>query len=323
MKIAVIGGSGFIGTELTPLLQKMGHTVILGDIIPSDTYPELSVNADLTDPVSLEDACRGCDLIINLAAVHRDDVRPLSLYDDVNVKGSDNLCQVADKLGIKRIIFTSSVAVYGFQKGMPNESNPHLPFNPYGRTKSEAEDVYRAWEAHDPATKGLVIIRPTVVFGPGNRGNVYNLLRQIASGAFVMIGDGQNRKSMAYVGNVAAFIAYSLKYETGVEVFNYVDKPDFTMNQLVSNVRRIMGKGDGVGLRLPYWFGILAGFGFDVLARLTGKTFPVSRIRIQKFCSNTVFDASKVHEESGFSAPYDLEAALLETMSREFGAKSE
>ncbi len=87
-----------------------------------------------------------------------------------------------------------------------------------------------------------MIVRPTVVFGEQNRGNVYNLLRQIASGKFMMIGDGTNRKSMAYVENVAAFLEYSLGFENGVHIYNYIDKPDFDMNTLVSKVNKALGK---------------------------------------------------------------------------------
>jgi nucleoside-diphosphate-sugar epimerase len=80
--------------------------------------------------------------------------------------------------------------------------------------------VYKAWQEKDPENRKLVIVRLTVVFGEQNRGNVYNLFRQIASGKFMMIGDGTNRKSMAYVENVAAFLEYSLGFENGVHIYN-------------------------------------------------------------------------------------------------------
>ena len=317
MKIALLGGSGFIGTEF---IRQFGeqHDIFIGDIVKSTTYPERSAHCDIRRKDDLRAFMKGADVVINLAAVHRDDVRPLSLYHDTNVQGSQNICDVADELGIKHQIFTSSVAVYGFQPGEPDEDTPHKPFNPYGKTKSEAEDVYLLWQRHAPNKRALTIIRPTVVFGPNNRGNVYNLLRQIASGAFVMIGDGKNKKSMCYVGNVASFIKYSLGFGTGVHVYNYVDKPDFTMNELVKQVRETLGKGKGVGIRLPYWAGYSAGACFDALSKITGKTFPVSRIRIEKFCANTVFNADKAHS-SGFNAPTNLQHALSATLEHEFG----
>ena len=60
-----------------------------------------------------------------------------------------------------------------------------------------------AW--HAKGDKSLIIVRPTVIFGEGNRGNVFNLLNQIASGKFFMVGKGENKKSMAYIHNIVAF----------------------------------------------------------------------------------------------------------------------
>lgn len=299
-----------------------GHTVRIADIVSSATYPEISVLADLRNPESLRATCAGCDVVYNLGAVHRDDVRPLSLYDEVNVAGSENLCRVAEELGIQTIVFTSSVAVYGLPEGTPDETAPFRPFNAYGRTKAAAEAVHERWQAADPENRSLTIVRPTVVFGPGNRGNVYNLLRQIAGGRFVMIGKGTNRKSMAYVDNVSGFLAFVLRYEAGVHRFNYVDRPDFDMNTLVSTVRETLGKGRGVGIRLPYAVGWLAGLGFDVLARLTGRRFPISRVRVKKFCASTAFSGEKM-AASGYRPPVVLADAVKETVLRECGTPPE
>jgi GlcNAc-P-P-Und epimerase len=85
-------------------------------------------------------------VLINLAAEHRDDVRPKSLYDEVNVDGARNLCQVAREKGIQHIIFTSSVAVYGFAPAGTDESGEINYFNDYGRTKWLAEGVFKEWQ---------------------------------------------------------------------------------------------------------------------------------------------------------------------------------
>ena len=144
--------------------------------------------------------------LINLAAVHRDDIKPLSRYFDVNVKGAEKVCAAATKHDVRQIIFTSSVAIYGFAAPNTDESGEPNPFNEYGRTKYLAEQVYFRWQQEQPEERSLVVVRPTVIFGPGNRGNVYNLLRQIADRRFLMVGTGVNVKSMAYVENVAAFL---------------------------------------------------------------------------------------------------------------------
>ncbi len=318
-KITLIGGSGFIGTKLAADLWHAGCYVSIADIHPNRFYPDSSRIADVRDVASLKAACANSDTIINLAAAHRDDVRPLSLYHDVNVTGAENVCVAAEDLNIRKIIFTSSAAVYGLQEGAVDEDRPHTPINEYGVTKSKAEAVYRAWQEKDPASRTLVIVRPTVVFGIGNRGNVHTLIDQIVRGHFLMIGDGENRKSMAYVDNVSAFLVHSLKFSPGIHVYNYVDKPDLSMNELVSTIRSLTGKSGGTGLRLPKSLGNLAGASFDVLAKVTGKTFPISRVRVEKFCATTVFSADKV-AQSGFTPPCNLRQALEATIRAEFPA---
>jgi len=255
-------------------------------------------------------------VIVNLAAEHRDDVRPLSLYHDVNVTGAKNICAVASEKGVKTIIFTSTVAVYGFAPIGTNEQGKIAPFNDYGKSKYEAEQVFKAWHAEAPDERTLVIIRPTVIFGEQNRGNVYNLLRQIASGKFIMIGNGRNRKSMGYVENIAAFIEYAMSFKSGIHTYNFIDKPDYCMNDLVKKVKGIMGKPEQIGLRLPFWLGYAAGKGFDAVAAITGKRLTISSIRVKKFCANSVYDTAV--DTTGFQPPVSLEDAILRTVKHEF-----
>ncbi len=316
--IAVIGGSGFIGTHLVGELLARGNAVRILDVIESAAHPDLYAHCDLRDSSALKEALVGCDVIYNLAAVHRDDVEPRSLYDDVNVEGARNVIAAATELGIKTIVFTSSVAVHGASAEEIQEDSPLKPFNDYGRTKLAAEEFHRNWSQETAGVK-LVIVRPTVVFGRGNRGNVYTLIRQIAGGWFLMIGRGDNRKSMAAVENVAAFLAFVLELGRGEHLFTYADKPDYTMNQLVARVRGALGRSACPGLRLPYFAGYAAGVVFDVLARIIGRPLPVSAVRVEKFCANTQISAERVLA-SGFTPAVTLEQALDDTISTEFGA---
>jgi nucleoside-diphosphate-sugar epimerase len=240
----------------------------------------------------------------------------LSLYDEVNVGGAKNICTVACEKGVQTIIFTSTVAVYGFAPIGTDESGKIVPFNDYGRTKFEAEQVFKSWQAEAPTQRALVIIRPTVVFGEQNRGNVYNLLRQIASGKFVMVGSGENRKSIAYVENIAAFIEYSMSFKPGVHTYNFIDKPDFKMNQLVGSVKRILGQPEEISFRLPFAVGYAIGKGFDLVASVTGKRLAISSIRVKKFCANSVYNTAI--DETGFVAPVPLGQALEQTIRHEF-----
>jgi GlcNAc-P-P-Und epimerase len=314
-KIVVIGGSGFIGSRLCQRLSENQIPFEIIDLKPSRRFPELTRIVDIRDLEELRSGVSG-DVIVHLAAVHRDDVTNPSDYYTTNVDGTANVCTVAVEKGINRIIFTSSVAVYGFAPLGTNENGVIAPFNAYGRTKYDAEGKLEAWlTAHDQAS--LLIVRPTVVFGEGNRGNVFNLFNQIATGRFLMIGNGQNRKSMAYVENVAAFLHHAITVSKRRVVVNYVDSPDFDMNSLVSLVRqKLYGKYDP-GLSLPYWLGLALGYVADIVAKVTGKKLPVSSIRVKKFCANSAFLSSK-ESICGFTAPISLEAGILRTLEAEF-----
>jgi nucleoside-diphosphate-sugar epimerase len=316
LNITVVGGSGFIGTCLSHRLNKKHYQFSILDKVKSHFFFKKTILADIRSLEALNTSILSGSVLINLAAEHADNVLPKSLYDEVNVFGAKNLCFIASKKNIKKIIFTSSVAVYGFAPVGTTEIGMINPFNDYGRTKWEAEQIYKKWQAEDSKNRTLVIIRPTVVFGERNRGNVFNLLRQIASGKFVMVGNGKNRKSMAYVENVAAFIEYSLNFKPGVHIYNYIDKPDYTMNELVARVRKILGRSEKITFRLPYIFGLAIGKFFDLIAFVTRKKLAISSIRVKKFCANSVYESAVT--KTGFVPPVNLLDAIERTVKYEF-----
>jgi len=315
MQITIIGGSGFIGTRLTSRLLALGHTINIADKNKSNKYPNLWNYADVREQGTLEKTLVGSEVVINLAAEHRDDVSPKSLYNDVNVTGAENVCKVCTKLGIRKIIFTSSVAVYGFAPIGTDETGKINYFNEYGHTKWLAEEKLKEW-LFSNNENSLTIIRSTVVFGEQNRGNVFNLLKQIASGKFMMIGSGKNIKSMVYVENIAAFIEYNLNNLNGEHLFNYIDKPDYNMKTLVTEVNKILGRPTKM-LHIPYFLGYLGGIFFDVLAFLLRRKLSISSIRVKKFCSNTMFEAANL-KKTDYKAPVSLNEGLKRTIKYEF-----
>ena len=311
--ISIIGGSGFVGSFL--IKDLIDFNVQNLDKNPSPFFNDFTEIGDIRFPDQIN-FNKEFKTVVLLAAEHRDDVSPISLYYDVNVQGTRNVLEKMDECGIKNLIFTSSVAIYGLNKNNPDENHIHDPFNHYGKSKWQAEKVIKEWYDHDPKNKSVTIIRPTVIFGERNRGNVFNLLKQISSGKFLMIGKGQNKKSMAYVGNVVAFIKDMLeKKETGYHVFNYADKPDFNMNELVSLIEQKM-KLSIPKLRILYWAGMIGGYCFDIFSKITGKKLSVSSVRVKKFCATTQFNATKAH--NSFNAPYSLKQGLDKTLEHEF-----
>ena len=194
-----------------------------------------------------------------------------------------------------------------------DESGNISLFNDYARTKYEAEQVFKEWQADAPNDRILVITRPAVVFGEQNRGNVYNLLRQIASGKFVMVGDGLNRKSMAYVENVAAYLQFATTaFNHGVHIYNHIDKQDNSMNALMGTFNRMLENPEQISFRLPFAVGYAIGRCVDAVAAITCKKFAISSIRVKKFCSNSLLETSIA--KTGFVPPVPLYEALERTV---------
>lgn len=312
--VCVIGGAGFVGTNLCQRLADRQIPFKIIDIKLSQRFPERCEIGDVRDLQSLRETITG-DIVVNLAAVHRDDIRDKSQYVRTNVDGAKNIATICSEKKIRKIVFTSSVAVYGFAEPGTDETGIIKPFNDYGKTKYQAEKELQDW--HCLGNNELIIVRPTVIFGEGNRGNVYNLFKQIASGKFVMFGAGRNRKSMAYIGNFVAFLEKCIETDRKFAVFNYVDTPDLDMNTLVRQVRKVLKGKDSVGLRLPYLVGMILGFAADAFTTITGKKTPLSSLRVRKFCASTAFGSAKGGLDE-FTPPFSLQEGIDRTLHSEF-----
>jgi nucleoside-diphosphate-sugar epimerase len=314
-KITVIGGSGFIGTNLCQQLHNRGIDFEIIDIKPSLRFPKNFKYGDIRQYDTLVSQITG-NTIIHLAAIHRDDVANTKEYYKTNVLGTENIIKVSKIKNINDIIFTSSVAVYGFTGPNTNESTHPIPFNDYGKSKLEAEKKLLEWNSS--LKKSLTIIRPTVVFGKGNRGNVYNLFNQIYSKKFLMIGSGKNKKSLAYVENIVAFFLFIIeKRLPGNSIYNYADKPDYSMNTLVKIIQSYLIKENSSKLYIPYLIGLIFGHLIDLISFVSRKKFSISAVRIKKFCANSTFSSQKI-SDAGFLAPIKIDDAIIITLEYEF-----
>lgn len=314
-KVSVIGGAGFIGTSLCKLLFKSNIPFEIIDLNTSHEFPVLTKIGDVRSYDSMQKLITG-DVIVNLAAVHRDDVEDINEYYSTNVDGAKNISLVCLKKNIKKIIFTSSVAIYGIVYKPTNESGLINPFNDYGKSKFLAENEFISWADLNKKNK-LTIIRPTVVFGEGNRGNVYNLLNQIAKKKFIMIGSGKNKKSLAYVENLALFIKNCINTNENKLIINYADSPDLNMNELISFVLNKLHLNLITKKKIPYSIGLMIGIFADILGIFVKKKLPISYIRIKKFCGTTTFFSSHPFRMN-FKAPYSLTDGLAKTVKHEF-----
>ena len=144
MKVTIIGGSGFIGTRIVDhFTQFKGYDFRIVDIRDSHFFNDITTIGDVRNQQQMDSALACTDLVILLAAQHRDNVTPTSLYYDTNVGGMRTTLHAMERNGVKRILFFSSVAVYGINKDNPDETSPKDPFNHYGKSKWQASNFCR------------------------------------------------------------------------------------------------------------------------------------------------------------------------------------
>ena len=313
IKIALIGGSGFIGSRFIEIFKNTYDIRIL-DIKASLAFPNLYDYCDVREITDLRNNLLSNDIIINLAAEHHDNIQPISKYYETNTIGAKNICKVAKEKDIRKIIFTSTVAVYGLSNEPKSESSATFPFNDYGKSKLDAEKYYKIWQ--EECNTSLTIIRPTAIFGPLNRGNIYNLFNQIANDRFIMIGNGKSIKSIGYVDNLSHFISAAIKSDINQSrIYNFVDKPDLPTGQLVSIIRLGLNK-KASQVFIPYFIAYTLGLMLDFLARLLSREFTISSIRIKKFCSSTVIESNYVLPD--YKQVVTIEKGISKTLKYEF-----
>ena len=164
MKILITGGAGYIGSHTCVELLHAGHKIVVFDNfynsipealkrIEKITHKPITfIEGDVRDEEALEQALLGCDAVIHFAglkAVGESVEKPLEYYDN-NVHGTLCLLKVMKKMGIKKLIFSSSATVYGDPKFLPfTEKHSLKPTNPYGYTKLDIEDMLRALHTSD------------------------------------------------------------------------------------------------------------------------------------------------------------------------------
>ncbi len=307
--ILITGDSGFIGGHLSRYLTDAGESVRGLDKVPRETksrhYPQIV--GDVLDPLAVGNALENVDTVIHLAAEHKDAGIDRDQYFRVNVEGTRNLLSLASEVKIRRFVLFSSVAVYG-DSDFPSEESPPRPSNAYGESKLEAEHLVQSWGSED-ASRVAIIIRPTVVFGPGNRANIFRLIRYVCDGKFVWIGKGENVKALAYVENVVEGTVFLLNHmKRGVEIFNYADEPQMMTRELVALIARKAGL-ERPTLSIPMGIAIPAAKVMDAIGKLARREFAVSSARITKFNTDTRYRVDKLRS-AGFRPQISLEEGM-------------
>ena len=228
--VVIFGGTGFIGVFTTKYIleNNLFDRVYLYDIesisdknsmfrskfFENDIRVKF-IRGDVRKKILFEknDDTEKIELIINLAAIHREPGHKYEEYFDTNIPGAKNICNFADEIKCNKIIFTSSISPYGPTEELVDELSLPNPNSAYGKSKLQAEEIHKSWCSYQYQKK-LLILRPGVVFGPGESGNVTRLIKSVINHYFVYFGNKEIIKSGIYVKELINAMFWCLKIVT-------------------------------------------------------------------------------------------------------------
>lgn len=339
-KALIFGGTGFIGLHFARhLLEEAGfEQIILADIKPPEEHPahrfitgELAArrivyqHCDVRQEIApqLESIGADFDLIANFAAIHREPGHLFPEYYLTNLPGAVNVCDYAESIDCKRLIFTSSISPYGPSETPKDERSTPTPETAYGGSKLAAEWIHRTWQGKDKEQRRLLIVRPGVVFGPGEGGNVSRLVRAISKGFFVYAGNRNTRKAGIYVKELCHACWWCLnKQATGVCVYNLSMDPGPSVEEYVTTVEATLGKKAFIP-SIPPWVLLLTASVIGSVASLVGIKTGINYVRVRKLVrSNNILPNHL--KSSGYVYNYTLATAMRDwqqMMPEEWGAR--
>lgn len=324
MNYIITGGTGFIGTHLTnlilaehpdakvwnldivkpgtpnPVVKNYKPAVREGEMLGS-TYVECDVRKPIGE---LPFTPTPEDVIYNFAAVHRTPGHEDIEYFETNIRGAENICAFAEKYGIKQIVFTSSIAPYGASEQLKTEETLPTPNTPYGISKLVAEKIHIAWQKGGEGRK-LTIVRPGVVFGRGENGNFSRLYWGIRKHTFAYPGRKDTIKACVYVKELVRFIMWNVEErETPFDIFNCTFEPAYTIEQIVTAMKKVTGLTQSV----PYIPNSII-MPMAVCAKIVGSPMGICPARVKKLQISTNICGEKM-KECGYQFQYSFEEAL-------------
>jgi len=242
--------------------------------------------------------------------VHREPGHALHEYYETNLPGAENVCDWAERVGCNAIVFTSSIAPYGPSEAAKSEASIPAPASPYGGSKLAAEKIHVAWQRAAPGRK-LVIVRPGVVFGPGEGGNVTRLVRATLHRYFLYMGNRHTRKAGGYVKELVSTMLWALArlpQGGGTLLYNFTMEQPPTVEEYVQTVCRVAGVKRFVPT-LPYPLLLAVAYVVEAIARPLGIRQPVSPVRIRKLVKSNNIEPRVLRQE-GYPFQYTLESAM-------------
>lgn len=311
MNYFITGGSGFIGTHLTNLLkERFPHCHIYNlDIVENSQEGKVTyIYCDVRKPIHLEEVTvTEDDVIFNFAAVHRTPGHSDHEYFETNILGAENVTAFAEKYGIRRIVFTSSIAPYGAAENLKEEITVPTPNTPYGISKLVAEKIHTIWQAKNSSERQLTIVRPGVVFGKGENGNFTRLYWGLRGRKFMYPGRKDTVKACIYVKELVCFMLYRLEHhEQGVELYNCTFEPAYTIEQIVATMNKVTGLNRTAPL-IPAWILMPAAAVIGCL----GAPMGICPARVRKLMVSTNICGKKL-ADSGYHFHYTFEEAIAD-----------
>ncbi len=296
----VFGGSGFIGSHLVADLLNKGRQVVVADVVrPASLAPGAGFwECDVRQPL---DRDLEAEIVYNLAAVHRTPGHPDHEYYDTNVGGALNITAWAVQTAVRRLCFTSSISVYGPTETPKDETSPLRPTSAYGRSKLLAEQIHREWASSD-SNRRLAVVRPAVVFGPGEHGNFTRLAAALRRRRFVYPGRRDTLKACGYVSDLIRALQESVDLANPIFTCNYCYPVVSSIEQICDTFQRVAGYPAPPALPAPVMQAALA-----VLSALPATPLDANRVRKLVASTNIV---PKALVDEGFRWETDLASGL-------------
>ncbi|MFQ5411196.1 MAG: NAD-dependent epimerase/dehydratase family protein [Phycisphaerae bacterium] len=283
--ILITGAPGWLGTRLVQMIIE-GLSGVDENPFPTDPaavrclllpgLDDIPIRAisdriritrgDLRDPDSLDRFCRGGDgaSLFHCAGVVHPRWRARTFFD-IHVGGVRNLLRAARKAGVRRLIAMSSNSPIGRNPSPDHvfdEDAPYHPYRGYGRSKMRMEDLLN--EAHAAGAIDTTIIRSPWFYGPNQPPRQTTFFRMIRDGRFPIVGDGQNRRSMAYIDNICQGLLLAAASPAAAgRTYWIADARPYTMNEIITTVETALRRDFGIPVarpqpRLPQAVGALA-----------------------------------------------------------------
>lgn len=322
MTVVIFGGAGFIGKHYAEHLANNDDVdeIILADIRALDGYEQFPalresiehgkaryVYCDVRDKATfgmLPDS--DVDLVANFAAVHREPGHAHQEYFATNILGANNICDYTEFANCESLLFTSSISVYQPTNETKDEDTIPAPVSAYGCSKLAAELIHEKWHVKDPANRRLVIIRPGVVYGPGEGGNMTRMVKALKRNAFAYVGNKTTQKASIYVRElISIFYFYLAELRSGLVLSNAVASKPFTMKEYVETVKKV-GGWKRVVPNIPYTPLYLAFYFFGRFLRLSRKFKSASPLTIKKLRINNNIISKRLNHY-GYEYVYTLE----------------